>query len=127
MTFQPHQSEETVTKPVALTSREKCLQDEDTDVVDTPCPTCGEPDTVQRGCYSCGGEGCFDGYEEDPLWYAPGEFEDCDTCAGTGYLHWCSTCGHDFTFNIPGETRVAAGVDVLHQQGNSRQPPTPEK
>lgn len=64
---------------------------------DARCPNCGSSPTYTRDCDSCGGDGCFDGYEEDPLWYAPGETETCDNCRGTGGFHWCRECGYDFT------------------------------
>ena len=35
-------------------------------------------------CHWCGGDGWIDGYEDDPLWYAPGELERCSSCGGTG-------------------------------------------
>jgi hypothetical protein len=35
-------------------------------------------------CFYCGGEGWIDGYEDDPLWYAPGEMDRCSSCGGSG-------------------------------------------
>lgn len=35
-------------------------------------------------CWHCGGDGFVDGYEDDPLWFAPGEFERCSSCGGSG-------------------------------------------
>lgn len=35
-------------------------------------------------CYWCGGEGWVDGYEDDPLWFEPGEMERCSSCGGSG-------------------------------------------
>jgi hypothetical protein len=40
-------------------------------------------------CSACGGDGFFDGYEEDPNWYQPGECVDCSQCAGQGGDYWC--------------------------------------
>lgn len=35
-------------------------------------------------CLCCGGDGWVDGYENDPLWYSPGELERCSSCNGSG-------------------------------------------
>ena len=35
-------------------------------------------------CFHCGGEGWIDGYDEDPLWFNPGELERCASCGGSG-------------------------------------------
>ena len=35
-------------------------------------------------CAFCGGDGWIDGYEDDPLWYLPGEMERCASCGGSG-------------------------------------------
>ena len=35
-------------------------------------------------CLECGGEGGFDAYEEDPIWYEPGDLAPCGLCAGMG-------------------------------------------
>ena len=40
-------------------------------------------------CYLCNGEGGHDGYEEDPLWYHPGEIATCPQCGGRGGAYWC--------------------------------------
>lgn len=49
-------------------------------------PTCkrcgGQMDWVD--CWSGCEDGYFDGYEEDPLWFEPGEMEVCGNCDGTG-------------------------------------------
>jgi len=42
-------------------------------------------------CGACGGDGFFDGYEEDPNWYAPGEDVTCTQCGGEGGNYWCVT------------------------------------
>lgn len=46
-------------------------------------------------CTCCGGEGGFDGYEEDPLWYDQGDIVPCQQCGGRGGDYWCpnQTCG----------------------------------
>lgn len=35
-------------------------------------------------CFHCGGDGYVDGYEDDPLWFEPGEMERCASCNGSG-------------------------------------------
>lgn len=35
-------------------------------------------------CGFCGGDGWLDGYEDDPLWFEPGEMARCASCGGTG-------------------------------------------
>jgi len=69
-------------------------EDEQVGYADEPCPNCGH-ETFSRTCWDCGGDGCRDGYEEDPLWYDPGDMIPCDTCGGHGCLHWCPRCGWD--------------------------------
>jgi hypothetical protein len=40
-------------------------------------------------CGFCGGDAEFDGYEEDPNWYAPGEMVPCSQCGGSGGDYFC--------------------------------------
>ena len=35
-------------------------------------------------CWNGCDDGYFDVYEEDPLWYDPGDTEMCDVCKGKG-------------------------------------------
>lgn len=35
-------------------------------------------------CWSCGGEGFHELYDEDPLWYDEDDIETCEECAGAG-------------------------------------------
>lgn len=35
-------------------------------------------------CGFCCGDGWIDGYDDDPLWFAPGEMARCASCGGTG-------------------------------------------
>ncbi len=55
------------------------------------CKDCGEEMEWQE-CYSCGGEGGR-GWEdlqfEDPLWYSPDDFIDCDVCEGKSGMWIC--------------------------------------
>ena len=46
-------------------------------------------------CWQCGGEGEFDMYEDDPMWYEPGDFEDCDVCRGAGGYWECASLPHE--------------------------------
>jgi hypothetical protein len=53
------------------------------DIEDDSCERCGEG-TDWEDCYQCGGEGLHDDYEDDPLWYEPGDTSTCDICEGKG-------------------------------------------
>lgn len=44
-------------------------------------------------CHAGCDDGYFDGYEEDPLWYQPGEMATCHECSGSGGHFWCQTKG----------------------------------
>ena len=70
--------------------------DDDIEICDTPCPSCGCDHTLTAICHQCCGDGFFDLHEDDPLWYEPGDIEGCRDCASTGTLHWCRECGYDF-------------------------------
>jgi hypothetical protein len=52
------------------------------------CPVCGD-ELEWTDCWSCGGEGEFDGYEEDPLWYDEGDMIPCPECNGAGGWREC--------------------------------------
>lgn len=43
-----------------------------------------------QDCQACGGDGYFDGYEEDPNWYEPGEDVPCRECRGQGGYYYCT-------------------------------------
>lgn len=43
-----------------------------------------EDDYEWWDCAFCGGDGWIDGYEDDPLWFEPGEMELCASCGGSG-------------------------------------------
>jgi hypothetical protein len=45
---------------------------------------------VRIDCYTCQGEGEWDGYEDDPLWFLPGEMERCYACNGEGWRTACA-------------------------------------
>lgn len=60
------------------------------------CPKCNETPVATRPCLNLGcDDGLIDGYEDDPLWYQPGEYETCSECGGVGVLIWCPSCGAD--------------------------------
>jgi hypothetical protein len=60
------------------------------------CKRCECCETYWKTCYKCGGKGEFDYDEdlqfEDPLWYSPGDTEECDICEGAG--GWTMCLGH---------------------------------
>lgn len=43
-------------------------------------------------CEQCGGDGEYDAYELDPLWYDPNDTEPCAQCGGAGGWYWCDVC-----------------------------------
>jgi len=58
---------------------------------DERCEKCGS-DILYDDCWSCGGEGgrgWDDLQSEDPLWYSPDDFIECDICNGKGVLGIC--------------------------------------
>jgi hypothetical protein len=55
---------------------------------DLVCPKCGYY-AEYIDCDACGGEGYFEVYDDDPLWYDPGDTELCHQCAGKGGWHVC--------------------------------------
>lgn len=40
-------------------------------------------------CHSVCDDGYFDGYEDDPIYYQPGEMIACSNCRGEGGTWWC--------------------------------------
>lgn len=57
------------------------------------CPICGaelEWMECQAGC----DDGQIDGYEEDPMWYSPGETYRCSACKGKGGWLECPNLPH---------------------------------
>lgn len=63
------------------------LRDESDDGCPVRCGCGGE----WVDCWSCGGECNFDAYEEDPLWYDPGDVIGCDICGQRGGFSVCLT------------------------------------
>jgi hypothetical protein len=56
------------------------------------CKRCGCCDTYWEDCWNCWGKGGRDYeylQEEDPLWYSPGDFEECTECHGAGRFEMC--------------------------------------
>ena len=45
------------------------------------CEICGCSKAWEQ-CNICGGEGRVDIYDDDPLWYDPGDTEPCYQCGG---------------------------------------------
>lgn len=41
-------------------------------------------------CNECAGDGFVDCFEDDPNFYEPGETADCHQCGGKGGDWWCS-------------------------------------
>jgi len=49
---------------------------------------------VMHDCYELGcDDGYHDDYEDDPLWFDPGDESPCDTCHGMGIIRWCPAEG----------------------------------
>jgi hypothetical protein len=55
------------------------------------CPKCGES-AEWIDCFDCGGEGDYDGFELDPLWYGTNGRATCNLCDGDGGWHFCRSC-----------------------------------
>ena len=79
-------------------------------------------------CSACGGDGFFDGYEEDPNWYQPGECVDCSQCGGEGGAHVCPTRDCK-TFTclrvLPSPNAVVSHTGALPDAKISNQVPRP--
>lgn len=52
------------------------------------CEHCGQ-ELDWEDCGQCE-DGQIDAYELDPMWYDPGDTEDCTMCGGKGGWHSCS-------------------------------------
>lgn len=64
----------------------------DKDIAAGPyCSTCGDAlEWVE--CEQCGGEGEYECYEDDPMWYDEDDTKPCAQCGGAGGWYWCETC-----------------------------------
>jgi hypothetical protein len=83
------------------------------DDYDFPCPACNNPFTRWQHCNECD-DGFIDLYDEDPLWYDPGDSEPCRECSGTGMLCWCPDCGWDVTYGpVPPAPTAAPPATVV--------------
>lgn len=67
--------------------------DDDSFDSDPYCSVCGGY-MEWVDCWSCGGEGERDVYEEDPMWYDPGDTEKCTECNGAGGYWQCASLPH---------------------------------
>ncbi len=56
------------------------------------CCLCDE-EAEWRDCDACCGDGFLDGYEDDPINFAPGEDVTCHMCGGNGGDRICTTTG----------------------------------
>lgn len=66
------------------------------------CVVCGDELVwVECHMHDCE-EGSYDAYEEDPLWYNPGDREVCGECNGRGGWWFCDRCN---TERRPGPPR----------------------
>lgn len=87
-------------------------QHEEVDFSGRHCPNCGH-ETFSRCCWECGGDGCFDGYDEDPICYDPGDLIPCDNCRSEGYLEWCPRCRWDMQLSAKWNRPEHRGMAVL--------------
>ena len=57
-------------------------------------PICQECETPVEWivCEACDGDGEYECYEEDPLWYDPDDTKPCPQCAGIGGWYICPYC-----------------------------------
>lgn len=55
------------------------------------CPKCGGF-ALHFKCWNGCDDGWFDMYDEDPLYYDPGDQEPCDVCDGKGSYWVCQNC-----------------------------------
>jgi len=57
-------------------------------MVATICKICGSDKEWERCWIGCE-EGYYDGYDDDPLWYEPGDMIPCSACNGKGGFWIC--------------------------------------
>ena len=57
------------------------------------CSVCG-CDLEWEDCWNGCDEGYFDGYDDDPLWYDPGDLILCSECGGRGGYLACPNAEH---------------------------------
>lgn len=72
------------------------------------CDVCRCCEMDWEECWACGGDGTTgpgELYEEDPLWYDPGDFEDCRQCEGRGGWPLCGgRCDENGKHRAPAAT-----------------------
>lgn len=74
------------------------LKPVDTD--ESSCSLCGAYMEWEE-CGSCGGDGYIDVYEDDPMWYDPGDTEMCEQCDGKGGYWQCINVPHSEAVVMP--------------------------
>lgn len=73
---------------------------------DWQCARCGSS-MDSAPCSSCGGDGYHELYDEDPLFYDPGDTSTCDQCYGEGYFAFCmSSSKYCEAHPLPGRGKV---------------------
>ena len=75
---------------------------DDYELEDCSCPKCARDTVHYRRRGECGGDGEHEAYDDDPMWYEPGDTETCETCMGKGFERWCPKCGYDLALNPEG-------------------------
>lgn len=64
--------------------------EDDYELSDFYCPKCLQPLKTTE-CGECDEFGEIDEYEEDPIYFEPGETRTCDHCFGEKHFFWCGT------------------------------------
>jgi len=66
-------------------------------------------------CWSCGGTGYRELYDDDPLWYDPDDIEKCDVCDGEG--GWKMNDGSRDSF---GKLRTGSSATPRKERGSAQ-------
>jgi hypothetical protein len=69
---------------------------EDEPCIGPICPICGLEEEWED-CEVCNGNSEYECYDEDPLWYDPGDTEPCPECGGGGGWSLCPNAPHGAT------------------------------
>lgn len=75
---------------------------------DPVCPECGRF-AIWVDCDACGGEGYVEVYDDDPMWYDPGDTEFCHQCGGDGGWYLCDNldCKRGVVYGEVADNRTA--------------------